>query len=337
MTVKARAKENQSIVDYLLGLSSDIEQSQIETRYFRDQSFYEEVLLHEDELICDYLSNDLPLDERRRFEQHFLQSPHRRKKLQSTRKLMAYLADQVGEGQFITAHKRPPQATAASNGWFDYLGGLLVPKLSFGRMLAATALLLVCGFGLTTYITNLRQNLRQAENERLALQRQEQELRGTTLRQQAEAAAKRDEAASLSELVASGANSLSASMERPTPTPTIKLTLATARSAANPTEIKLPRVAQMIPLAVVLPALVLEDRAAEASRYVIKMRATEMNSPTWQWEATAQNGQVLLEIPTAGIAPGLYSLTLARVISPSQNQAQLNEFVGELFLRMSRP
>ena len=333
MTVKARAKENQSIVDYLLGLSSDIEQSQIETRYFRDQSFYEDVLLHEDELICDYLSNDLPLDERRRFEQHFLQSPHRRKKLQSTRKLMAYLADQVGEGQFITANKRPTQATASSNGWFDYLSGLLVPKLSFGRMLAATALLLVCGFGLTTYITNLRQNLRQAESERLALQRQEQELRGTTLRQQAEAIAKRDEAASLSELVASGANSLSASMERPTPTPAIKLALATARSASSPTEIKLPRVAQTIPL-----ALVLEDQAADTSRYVIKMRATEMNSPTWQWEATAQNGQVLLEIPTAGIAPGLYSLTLARVIiSPNQNQAQANEFVGELFLRMSRP
>ena len=332
MTVKARAKENQSIVDYLLGLSSDIEQSQIETRYFRDQSFYEDVLLHEDELICDYLSNELPLDERRRFEQHFMQSPHRRKKLQSTRKLMAYLADQAGEGQFITAHKRPPQATAQFNGWLDYLGGLLVPKLSFGRMLAATALLLACGFGLTTYIAGLRQNLGQTENERFALQRQEQELRGTTQRQQAEASAKRDEAASLSELVASGANSLSASMERPTPTPAIKLTLATARNAANPTEIRLPRVAQTIPL-----ALVLEDQAAEASRYVIKMRSTEMNSPTWQWEATSQNGQVLLEIPTAGIAPGLYSLTLARIINPIQNQAQPNEFAGELFLRMSRP
>ncbi len=329
MTVKARAKENQSIVDYLLGLSSDIEQSQIETRYFRDQSFYEEVLLHEDELICDYLSNELPLNERRRFEQHFLQSPHRRKKLQSTRKLMAYLADQVGEGQFITTNKRSPQTPAPANGWFDYLSGLLVPKFSFGRMLAATALLLLCGFGLTTYIAGLRQTLRQSEGERLTLQRQEQELRGTTLRQQAEAAAKRDEAASLSELVASGANSLSASMEqRPTPTPAIKLTLATARSANSPADIKLPRAAQTIPLAVAL-----DGQTPEASRYVIKLRATEMNSPTWQWEATAQNGQVLLDIPTAGIAPGLYSLTLARVVSATQT----HEFAGEIFLRMSRP
>jgi hypothetical protein len=332
-TVKARAKEDQFVVDYLLGLSSEIEQNQIETRYFRDQSFYEEVLLHEDELICDYLSNDLPRRERQRFEQHFLQSPHRRQKLQSTRRLMAYLADQGTESQYLPLNdsSKPLVLKAASpRGWLNHLAGLLVPKLSIGRMLATTALLLMCGFWLTAYIKDLRQNLRKAENERLTLQRQEQDLLGTTRRQQAEAAAKRDEAASLSELVASGANSLSASLERPSPTPvTIKLTLATARSGAAPTEIKLPRNSPIMAV-----ALQLEAQTPESSRrYIIKMRSTEVNSATWQWEANAQNGQVLLEIPTAGISPGMYSLTLTHITNPSQ----ANEFAGEIFLRLSLP
>lgn len=331
--MKARAREDQFIVGYLLGLSTEMEQGQIETRYFRDQRFYEQVLVIEEELICDYLSHDLTGEERQRFERHFLQSDHRRKKFQATRKLMAYIADQglgaVGASHTVALAAKTAAHSTRPVGLLDYLGGLLMPKLKLGYMLAATALLLLCGFWLTSQIAGLRQTMRQTETERLALQRQELELRGAATRQRAEAAAKRDEAASLTELVASGANTLSASMERQTPqaTPAVKLSLATVRSSATLAEINLPRAAQTV-----LVALSLEPSLPETARYLVKLRAAETVSPTWQWEATSQNHQLLLEIPTAGVNPGLYSLTVARIVSASPS----NEFAGELFLRIVR-
>lgn len=339
-SVKVRAKEDQVIVGYLLGLATEMEQGQVETRYFRDQDFYEQVLALEDELICDYLSNELTGTERRRFEEHFLQTAHRRKKFQATRKLMAYLADQgvAARGASPAISTRPVTKTQTTNpatgGLLDSLGGLLAPKLALGWMAAATAVLLVCGFWLTGKITNLRQSLRQSESERIALQQQRENLRGTASRQRAEVAAKRDEANSLSELVASGANTLSASMERhvPSMTPILKLSLATARSANKPADLRLSKEIQAT-----LIAISLESDLSEASRYQVKMRAVETSSPTWQWEAVPQSRQLMLEIPTHSLAAGLYSLTVKRIEAPrSETESAEGEFIGEIFLRVWR-
>ena len=143
--MKARAKEDQFIVGYLLGLSSEIEQGQVETRYFKDQRFYEQVLLVEEELICEYLGNDLSGVERRRFENHFLQSPHRRKKYDATRKLMAYIADQ-GALTKRSATLAPNPANPTSDlptGLPNWLSGLLMPKFGMFGMMTATAMLLL--------------------------------------------------------------------------------------------------------------------------------------------------------------------------------------------------
>ena len=332
--MKARAKEDQFIVGYLLGLSSEIEQGQVETRYFKDQRFYEQVLLVEEELICEYLGNDLSGVERRRFENHFLQSPHRRKKYDATRKLMAYIADQ-GALTKRSATLAPNPANPTSDlptGLPNWLSGLLMPKFGMVGMMTATAMLLLCGLWLANHIAGLRQTMRQAETERIALQQQEQALRGTALRQRAEAAAKRDEAASLTELVASGAGNLSAALghQEAQPTPTIKLTLATVRGATAPREINLPAEAQTISVAIQLER---QTGAAttEAGHYLVKLRATESVSPTWQWETAPQNQQLLIEFPATGVTPGLYSLTVARM-----SAQQPNEFAGEILLRVSR-
>jgi hypothetical protein len=220
-------------------------------------------------------------------------------------------------------------ALHSGNSLLDYLSGLLMPKFGLGWMVTATAVLLLCGFWLTGRITGLRQTLRQTEADRLALHQREEELRGTASRQRAETLAKRDEANSLSELVASGANTLSASLGRPTPTatPALKLSLATARNANQPAELKLSSAAQTT-----LMSLTLEPSLPPATRYQVKLRAVETTSPTWQWDSAPQNGQLLIELPAQDLAAGLYSLTVNRLAD-----AVASEFAGEVFLRVVRP
>src|ERR1044071_8445554 len=68
---------------YLLGQLSDVEQQDVELRFLNDESFAEEFEIIEDEIIDDYLANELSQDERVKFEQHFLTHPDRKSKLKS--------------------------------------------------------------------------------------------------------------------------------------------------------------------------------------------------------------------------------------------------------------
>ena len=90
--MKTRVREEQLLMSYLLGAATELEQSQIETRYFRDQRFYEELLALEEELICDYLSGVLSPHEWRQFERHFLKSARRRQRCEELKKLLTCVA-----------------------------------------------------------------------------------------------------------------------------------------------------------------------------------------------------------------------------------------------------
>ena len=92
--MKNRPREERLITSYLLGEASELEQSQLETAYFRDAQFYELLLALEVELISDYLSGILPSHERKQFERHFLKSARRRQRYKSVSKLMDYVARQ---------------------------------------------------------------------------------------------------------------------------------------------------------------------------------------------------------------------------------------------------
>ena len=87
-----RPKEEQLIVRYLLGEATELEQNLLEARYFRDPQFYEQLLALEEELICDYVCGALSTHGQRRFEQRFLNSLRRQRKYESTKQLMACIA-----------------------------------------------------------------------------------------------------------------------------------------------------------------------------------------------------------------------------------------------------
>jgi CHAT domain-containing protein len=88
------SKDRQEVRLYLLGrLKPERPSQQIEERILIEQDFYEELLVIEDEVIDEYLSNELSTDEREAFEQYFLKTPERIRKLRFARAFSKYVAD----------------------------------------------------------------------------------------------------------------------------------------------------------------------------------------------------------------------------------------------------
>ena len=90
--MKYRPREERLLTSYLLGEASELEQTQLETAYFRDPQFYELLLASEAELMSDYVSGLLPPHERKQFECHFLKSARRRQRYETVSKLMDCVA-----------------------------------------------------------------------------------------------------------------------------------------------------------------------------------------------------------------------------------------------------
>ena len=69
------------IVNYLLGRLSETELESFERNYLADESLFEELQEVEDELIDDFASDALTIDQKLAFEKYFLRSSERREKL----------------------------------------------------------------------------------------------------------------------------------------------------------------------------------------------------------------------------------------------------------------
>jgi CHAT domain-containing protein/tetratricopeptide (TPR) repeat protein len=76
---------------YLLKQLPDSDQSAFELRLLTEDDTFGELEIVEDELIDEYLANELSPDERQRFEEHFLITPERENKLRSAQAMTRYL------------------------------------------------------------------------------------------------------------------------------------------------------------------------------------------------------------------------------------------------------
>jgi hypothetical protein len=74
---------------YLLDEASDEERSAVESEYFGDADARDRLEAAEDRLIEDYLDGRLDSAERSRFERNYLTAPHRRRRVDLIRALMA--------------------------------------------------------------------------------------------------------------------------------------------------------------------------------------------------------------------------------------------------------
>jgi hypothetical protein len=79
------------IRDYLLGQLPEGELEALDERVVVDKDFYEELLIVEDELVDEYLNNELTKSEQESFEKYFLITPERHQKLIFSKDLKTYL------------------------------------------------------------------------------------------------------------------------------------------------------------------------------------------------------------------------------------------------------
>src|SRR5690242_12936724 len=80
--------------NYLLGNLEVDRRAALEERILCDPGVYEELLVSEEELIDQYLGNNLSPSERQQFENHFLITAEREKNLRFSRLLRRYLDSQ---------------------------------------------------------------------------------------------------------------------------------------------------------------------------------------------------------------------------------------------------
>ncbi|HJP91825.1 MAG TPA: hypothetical protein VJ875_07705 [Pyrinomonadaceae bacterium] len=97
------------LTQYLLGTLSESERESIESEYFADEDAFEQMLIAEDELIDAYARNELSAQERRQFEENFLNSSPARERVHFARALTGAVAEarRGGTTQVVTSKSSP--------------------------------------------------------------------------------------------------------------------------------------------------------------------------------------------------------------------------------------
>jgi hypothetical protein len=90
--LKESAPGEETLSRYLLGQMSELELDELDERHFGDRDFIERLLAAEDELIDSYVRGELSSSDRRRFEEHFMRSRERRRRVAFARRWMHLVA-----------------------------------------------------------------------------------------------------------------------------------------------------------------------------------------------------------------------------------------------------
>jgi hypothetical protein len=149
---------DEALKQYLLGEISDNDGDRIERRYLADRDFFDQLLAVEDDLVDEYVGQELSPEERKQFERKLLATPKQREKLQNARNFHESM--------------RSNRTRAKTNSWFGIFG-YRVPAMAA----ALALLLLTIGIGwLLVRERQLNATLQQMKSERAAVQQREQEL-----------------------------------------------------------------------------------------------------------------------------------------------------------------
>jgi hypothetical protein len=155
--VPLKDDEQRQIRQYLLGETSGPDRDTIEQRFILNDRYFDDVQALEDRLIADFLADRLPGHERQLFEQNFLASPRRRRKVETQRGMRDFLSEARSPGPEVVAGPAHIAEQAAAP-------IPVPPGHKFTWLAAAAAFLLSIGLGvhsvsLRTEITSLRDQL----------------------------------------------------------------------------------------------------------------------------------------------------------------------------------
>ena len=123
--------------NYLLGTLTEDRRAALEENILCDAQIYEELLVIEEELIDQYVANNLSPSERHQFETHFLITAERQKNLRFSHLLKRYLTSRsvTVPAETIPAAVRQSDNSAPAKIFFPFAGG----TFARGALLAASA------------------------------------------------------------------------------------------------------------------------------------------------------------------------------------------------------
>jgi TolA-binding protein len=166
------------ITDYLLGASSEAETERLDEMSLIDDDFAQRLQAAENDLVDAYVRGGLSGDALARFNSHYLASPRRREKVRFAEMFLAF-AERPATARAEDAQTVPARTAAGktvSHKAFR-LSLFTVPRLRLQWGFAALALvLLLAGSYLIFENLRLRNQMAQAQGERAALERRQQEL-----------------------------------------------------------------------------------------------------------------------------------------------------------------
>ena len=169
---------------YLLGELPEEQQVEIEDRAFSDQEFMAIITAAENDLIDEYVREQMSAADQGRFESRFLASESRRKRVEFARALTQLL------DETRVTERETRKVSAAPVSWREALAAFFNGLNPVGRLAltAATLLILVGGAWLITQTLTLRSQLNQLQAQRSSQQNNQQ-----TLEQQVESERRRND------------------------------------------------------------------------------------------------------------------------------------------------
>jgi hypothetical protein len=140
--------QQQTIRDYLLGSLLTEQQAQFEERLLTSDEVHEELVIVEDELIDEYLREELAASDRESFESHFLVAPEHQEKLRFARTFRKYVAENaIQEGAVVPLSERDtiefPRTKSSQPTKSRWLGFLPIRNPIYGYAMTAVLLLVV--------------------------------------------------------------------------------------------------------------------------------------------------------------------------------------------------
>ena len=299
------------IARYLLGELSEEQQVEIEDCAFADQAYLASITAVENDLIDEYVRNELSGAERQRFETRFLASAERRKRVEFARALAGVMSEEAVPKKIVV---RETKSWSWRDSIYAFINGLTpAARIAF----VAAMPLLVIGLGylgietlrLRRELTELReanQAQQNSQQQALELERHRNEELNAQLNQEKQQREQTDE--SLRELSEAG------DAVNPAPRPVIaSLTLlpGLSRGGDNQPSLVLPEDARLVRLQIGI------DPEEQYKNFAVELR-TLAGRQVWTRENLKTRNRrgaraVGLTLPATALKSGEYELRLRGV------------------------
>ena len=302
----ANLNNEKLIAQYLLGELAEAQQVEIEDRAFEDQEYLASITAVENDLIDEYVRNEMSETERRRFEGRFLMSAERRKRV-AFAKALAGLASEAP-----VVAQRPVVASRAVS-WRESLEAFIRGLVPVPRLAMGIAMVVVLGGSLSLVgeMLRLRSQMSHLQAENQSRQSQLQQQIETEHRRSEELVARLNQEKQQREQTDESLRQLSETAETPAPKPVIaSLTLlpGISRGGGEKPRLVLPENARLVRLHIGI------DPEEPYKTYAVELRTVSGKSVWNRENLTVRERRgaraIGLTLPATAVRPGEYELRL---------------------------